>query len=475
MRTPLTLLATSAALLAFAPAALADTTVSIKSAADGSRFLNVTDTLSLFDEPMDVRVERSGTKLKVTDAVGKVHAGAECTISGAAAFCASNVTSQRIEGSDKNDVLTTTVDLPAAMDGDSGDDVLNGGPARDTFGFERGNDRFNGNAGVDTVSYAGAPSGVNITLDDGLLNVGPSSEPDRLVAVENAIGSPSSDFIRGTDDRNTLSGRAGNDTILGLDGDDLIDGEGGADDMLGGAGRDTVDYRDRTNGVNVSINNVANDGEPGEGDNVRMDVETLQGGAGPDVVVAQPIPVANALRGNDGNDVLDGAAGSDGVDGGLGNDRIVGDPGADRYDGGAGFDTLDYSPRSGEFSEPIAVTLASLNVPDDGGDSDGPLGARDTSLNVEAAVTGDNDDTVTGSGAGESITTGDGSDTIEPGAGRDAVDAGAGDDTLHIRDGEKDAPVKCGAGTDEVEADFPLDFSNLLGFAQLQDCEVIVP
>ena len=100
MRFTLPLIATAATLI-LAPAALADTTVSV----EGGNTLYVRDTPSLFDERMDVVVTRSGTSFEVTDAVGNVHAKAPCVLSGAAVKCPANaVTKARLQGGTKNDV-----------------------------------------------------------------------------------------------------------------------------------------------------------------------------------------------------------------------------------------------------------------------------------------------------------------------------------------------------------------------------------
>jgi len=69
----------------------------------------------------------------------------------------------------------------------------------------------------------------------------------------------------------------------------------------------------------------------------------------------------------------------------------------------------------------------------------------------------------------DSLTGGDGNDTLTGGAGADTIDGGAGDDRLETFDGEADAPLSCGAGSDQLFADNTLD---QLDFAT---CEVIAP
>ena len=95
----------------------------------------------------------------------------------------------------------------------------------------------------------------------------------------------------------------------------------------------------------MSLDGVANDGVPGENDNVDAEAvigtvfdDTLTGGPGPD-----------RLDGDKGNDTIAGLAGpdtvlggdgSDTLTGGDGNDTVTGGFGEDRIDGGPGTDTL---------------------------------------------------------------------------------------------------------------------------------------
>src|SRR4051794_18526215 len=53
---------------------------------------------------------------------------------------------------------------------------------------------------------------------------------------------------------------SGNDAIWGDDDDDLLDGAGGNDDTHGGLGVDTADYSNRTMNLNISLDDLNNDG-----------------------------------------------------------------------------------------------------------------------------------------------------------------------------------------------------------------------
>lgn len=168
--------------------------------------------------------------------------------------------------------------------------------------------------------------------------------------------------------QNKLYGEAGNDTLLGGDtfddldggpGDDVMFGRGGedwfvqgtasdgADDMRGGAGTDWVDYRGRTSPVTVTMGNAQPDGEAGEGDKVRRDVENAYGGRGDDVLVGTY--VRNYLDGWSGDDEVYGGGGDDVVRGETGSDILVGDDGDDILQGDAGNDFLDGGPGRDSF------------------------------------------------------------------------------------------------------------------------------
>ena len=81
----------------------------------------------------------------------------------------------------------------------------------------------------------------------------------------------------------------------------------GGDTFNGGNETDTADYSRRTSNVNVTLDGTGNDGETGEQDNVKADVEDVNGGGGDDNLTAQTASsVQNALNGNAGDDTLDG-------------------------------------------------------------------------------------------------------------------------------------------------------------------------
>ena len=142
---------------------------------------------------------------------------------------------------------------------------------------------------------------------DGTADNGEAGENDDAKAdVENVLGGSDGDQLVGSADDNALTGGAGNDSVQGGAGNDTLHGGTGADTLAGGAGTDTADYGARAAPLTVTLDGGANDGETGENDNARADVENVIGGAGDDSLVGSA--AANVL--NAGADVAE----ADGVD-----------------------------------------------------------------------------------------------------------------------------------------------------------------
>jgi Ca2+-binding RTX toxin-like protein len=109
-----------------------------------------------------------------------------------------------------------------------------------------------------------------------------------------------------------------------------------------GAGRDTANYSGRNNlgagtVLSLSLDNIRNDGEPGESDQLSDDIEILKGGTGHNLITGNT--KANTLIGEQSSDQILGADGIAGIAGNAGNDTITGGPGAD-------FCTFDAGPPS---------------------------------------------------------------------------------------------------------------------------------
>lgn len=366
-------------------------------------------------------------------------------------------------GGDGNDTLTggdgdDTINGGAGDDiiaGYAGDDTLNGDAGSDTFNegsASNGADTFNGGADFDVVDYSARTGDLTVTTgtvaDDGLAN----ENDDVTGTVEGVYGGSGNDTLTGDANDNTLKGNGGDDVIDGGDGDDTIDGgngddtfnEGsasnGADSITRGAGVDTVNYGSRSNALIITMASGADDGENGEGDDVKSDCDNLTGGAGNDTITGNAL--ANTIDGGAGNDTLTGGAGNDIFPQGSADD------GSDVIAGGIGNDLVDYSSRTST----LTVTMGDATA------NDGESGEGDNiGSDVEWLDAGSGNDTITGNDADNSINAGAGADTVSGGLGNDEIFGGTGVDTLNgdagddTIDGGGDADVvDCGAGEGDI-------------------------
>lgn len=249
----------------------------------------------------------------------------------------------RLEGGGGGDHLVAGPGCDDVLLGGDGDDVLV--PYDIPCGI--GQD-VSGGAGRDRIDLSGYDSPRYASLDD-LADDGPDTEEARdnyRSDVEELVGGSAGDILVGSD---------GDDLLDGGGGDDLLDGGGGSDDLRGGAGDDIADYSLRSAPVAVTLDGSWNDGEAGEEDNVRDDVEILVGGDGHDTLVGNT--AGNAIDGGPGDDTIVGGDGEDLLLGGAGGDRITSRDGGvvDVVDCGDGSDTLD-ADRSDETTSCESIT-----------------------------------------------------------------------------------------------------------------------
>jgi Ca2+-binding RTX toxin-like protein len=353
---------------------------------------------------------------------------------------------EEVIGSPQGDTLVGSDPSPLYGGGPrvepSGINLLDGGGGDDTLDGGLGPDILNGGPGNDTVTYAGRQLSVKASID-GAANDG--GELDRNLAypdygrsdsigmdVENIVGGSADDVLRGDESGNVLEGGggsdalagnggndslkagAGDDSLQGGPGSDVLEGDGGQDTLDGGTGRDAisggdgtdlVDYSNEIDPVWVTPDGAADDGTPGEGDNVAPDVESIGG-----------TPAADMLFGNAGDGVLNGGGGDDYLDGGGG---------ADILSGGAGIDSASYAARSG----PVSVDLNVFG-------GDGEAGENDTvSGDVERVLGGSGADRLIGDGNANILVGAGGNDTLSGEGGPDALFGGVGNDTMNGNDG----------------------------------------
>lgn len=95
-----------------------------------------------------------------------------------------------------------------------------------------GPDAFQGDDGVDTVSYADAPEAIYLVFGDLTHSTGWAAG-DTFVSIENVIGTNFSDVIGFGDGDNTIDGGPGNDVLIGGLGNDIL---------IGGLGEDAFQF-----------------------------------------------------------------------------------------------------------------------------------------------------------------------------------------------------------------------------------------
>jgi len=166
-----------------------------------------------------------------------------------------------------------------------------------------------------------------------------------------------------------------------------------------GPGFGLIDYGAATYDVTISLDDVANDGGPGEGDQI-IGAASAAGGSGDDTII-DPHSVASIINGRAGDDEL---TGGDGVD------SLYGDGGDDLIRGLGGNDSL-VGDEGG---------IVQTSPPEPAGDDDLRGGA--------------------------------GNDDLEGEKGRDRLSGGSGADRLAgnggvLRDGDRDT-LDCGSGRD---------------------------
>jgi RTX calcium-binding nonapeptide repeat (4 copies) len=177
---------------------------------------------------------------------------------------------------------------------------------------------------------------------------------------DRARGGSTNDVLLGGDGNDLLVGGGGADRIDGGVGDDDLspqspqegaDGAGdGADNVVGGPGTDLVRYRQTAGSVRISLDDTADDGQPGEGDNIHSDVENVTSATSNDVIVGSSVANVidsaggdDSVSGGDGNDTLTSLAGNDVISGDAGDDSLLGGTGSNILDGGPGLDRFGRS------------------------------------------------------------------------------------------------------------------------------------
>lgn len=222
----------------------------------------------------------------------------------------------------------------------------------------------------DWIEYTAAPGETNsvtvgtrgdrVSLDDLGALISSNDQPTApycLAAVHTALCDDGGGWgfvlladLGDGDDSITTSEAVTYSWIYGGPGNDRMAGPGasyvggpGADDMRGPTtktGFPAAVYSDASGPVTVSLDDKANDGLKGEGDNVHSDIYGVEGGPFGDDLSAASTTDRKSLSGSDGDDVLHGGGGNDSLDGGSGDDILVGGRDTDTLTGGPGDDAF---------------------------------------------------------------------------------------------------------------------------------------
>lgn len=283
-------------------------------------------------------------------------------LGGAADILAGAGGNDLVNGGPGPDVFQDTAQVLFGTDPGDGNDTFNGEAGEDLFvaganhtidGNGKGADTFNGGPGMDTADYSQRTGPLSISVAAGGGDGAPG-ESDTITEADRVLGGSAADTILTAGGAATLVGGAGGDTLTGgpaadrlyggteVDapgsGDDTLDGGGGPDVLRGGDGKDTASYVTRSGSVIVTLDDAANDGQAGEQDNVRADVERVVGGSAGDTLTGSD--GADTLDGGGGPDTLTGGDAADTLNGGEGDDAIEARDGqADTVTCGSGSDT----------------------------------------------------------------------------------------------------------------------------------------
>jgi len=201
---------------------------------------------------------------------------------GASGFFPSSV-SFLFDGGDGNDGVTLPSGTTTPGTGPAG--TAFGGNGNDTLNVVNGQ-TANGGPGDDTLNANGTFVGERRPFGGAILN-----------------GEAGQDQLNG-------AGALTSDQMSGGDGDDVFFPGSGPENMAGGNGTDTISWSfggGPGNGVNVSLDNVPNDGPNGQGANVHSDIENLLGTGATDVLTGAP-GVPNFVDGLGGNDTFNVAS-----------------------------------------------------------------------------------------------------------------------------------------------------------------------
>jgi Ca2+-binding RTX toxin-like protein len=187
-------------------------------------------TISIFGETSEKRfIEGEGEKEQTLETIVLERDGAEIFRLEEYGFIYSEITDEVIQaGPDAfidfflsgDDEITGTEEKDNIYAG-AGDDRVDAGAGDDEMvaGSGLGNDAYEGDAGVDTILYPSATSGIRVDLGQGVASSIARDEAsigaDRLSGIENVVGGDYDDILTGNASANRFDGGAGSDDITG--------------------------------------------------------------------------------------------------------------------------------------------------------------------------------------------------------------------------------------------------------------------
>lgn len=321
------------------------------------------------------------------------------------------------------------------LSGGAGNDYISAGGGQNSLEGGPGGDQLIGGNLLDTASYAGATSAVQVYADELNRNQG-DAQGDTYSSIEKIVGSDFNDIIywkvaagseafngnlsvRGGNGDDVLRGAANGGTLVnGEAGNDLLFAIGLSDTLIGDTGIDTASFINFATpalvGLNLTMVNATATGGRQFANffisnnlkgSVSNDVENIIGTVNNDTVNGNL--AANTLYGNAGEDLLRG---------GGGDDTLVGGRGLDYLDGGTNTaigDTANYSTSSTSVGVTVNLNIVTQTS---GGDASG-----DRLVGIENLV---------GSNAGDVLTGNAGANILNGGLGNDTLAAGLGNDTF---------------------------------------------
>jgi uncharacterized delta-60 repeat protein len=356
------------------------------------------------------------------------------------------------------------------------DDLIKGDVSANSFQGRKGNDSFDGGAGIDTIDYSADQNdngdnlgvvvnlsgstwthswkGVGFTLLSGeaLDGWGNTDYFLNRDSFENIHGSSYNDYLIGNGYGNIINGGAGSDYILGLTGNDTIDGGTVGDNNS----QDWVAYFTSSQGVSVDLGlGTASDGidnNPGLAD-IQPGTDSLSN--------------IDAVSGSNFNDTLKGGSASTDFKG-FKQEFFYGDKGSDTIDGGRANNAVAMDAGNLEMNMAMyhgsagAVNVNLITqIALDGNDSDagtpGIQSYTDTLIGINAVRGSNFDDTLTGGNALFDYV-----EFFEGGGGNDTIDGGSGFDYAMYTAATSGVNVNLALGTPTATGDTSVGTDTLI-------------